>query len=133
VAQHSPGDLPRKWRSRAQYLRDFGGIPEAVKIWETAAAEHEEWFAEWFREFQGEAMTLVEAAKLSGYTADHLGALVRRGQIPNAGRKNAPLIRRADLPIKAAVPRAPNGESHRQPAKDVRAIADHLRGEMEDE
>ncbi|MDE2782551.1 MAG: hypothetical protein OXK77_06320, partial [Gemmatimonadota bacterium] len=43
----------------------------------------------------------VEAARESGYSADHLGRLVRDGRIPNAGRPGAPRIARTDLPRKA--------------------------------
>jgi hypothetical protein len=46
-------------------------------------------------------LTLTEAAAESGYTAEHLRRLVRENRIPNAGRKHAPRIRRADLPRKA--------------------------------
>ena len=45
-------------------------------------------------------LTLVEAAEESGFSADHLGRLVRSGSLPNAGRPNAPRIRRRDLPRK---------------------------------
>ena len=47
---------------------------------------------------------LVEAARESGYSADHLGRLVRDGKIPNAGRPGAPRIARRDLPRKAHAP-----------------------------
>jgi hypothetical protein len=47
-----------------------------------------------------EALTLVEAAKESGYSADHLGRLVRAGDIENVGRAHAPKIRRRNLPRK---------------------------------
>ena len=47
-----------------------------------------------------EELTLQEAAKESGYGADHLGRLVRDGKIQNAGRRNAPRILRSDLPVK---------------------------------
>jgi hypothetical protein len=126
VAQRIPGVLPGKWRSRAQFLRDFGGTPEAVKLWETAAAE----FEEWFEEFQGEALTLAQAAEESGLTIDYVGALVRQGKLANAGKKNAPRIRRADLPTKGARSRgaksqaAPTGPDN----KDLTAIAEKLRG-----
>jgi hypothetical protein len=42
-----------------------------------------------------ELLDLQEAAPESGYSPDHLGRLVRDGKIPNAGRRNAPKIRRA--------------------------------------
>jgi hypothetical protein len=47
-----------------------------------------------------ELLTLTEAAHRSGYTREHLGRLVVSGEIPNAGRRNAPRIRVLDLPRK---------------------------------
>ncbi len=46
-------------------------------------------------------LTLSQAARESGYGADHIARLVRQGKIRNAGRPHAPRIRRADLPRKA--------------------------------
>ena len=43
-----------------------------------------------------------EAARRSGYSADHLGRLVRNGKIPNSGRPGTPSIARRDLPRKAS-------------------------------
>jgi hypothetical protein len=55
-----------------------------------------------------ETLTLREAARESGYSSDHLGRLVRSGVITNAGRANAPRVRRSDLPSKAsALPHRP--------------------------
>ena len=51
--------------------------------------------------------SLVEASRESGYSADHLGRLVRDGKIPNAGRPGAPRIALKDLPRKAHVPAEP--------------------------
>jgi len=58
-----------------------------------------------------EVYTLSKAAELSGYSEDHLRHLVADGTIPNAGRKGAPRIRRADLPVKPGQtrPEAPGG------------------------
>ncbi len=47
-----------------------------------------------------EAVTLAEAARLSGYTADALGRMVRTGALRNVGRPHAPRLRVADLPRK---------------------------------
>jgi hypothetical protein len=49
---------------------------------------------------QDELLTLTEAARRSGYSREHLSRLVGLGTIPNAGRRNAPRIRAADLPRK---------------------------------
>lgn len=54
-----------------------------------------------------ETLSLNDAARLTGYSADHLGRKVRRGEIPNAGRLNAPRIRVADLPPNRASLRGP--------------------------
>ena len=47
------------------------------------------------------------AARESGYSADHLGRLVRDGRIPNAGRPGAPRIARSHLPRKTQAPATP--------------------------
>ena len=91
----SPGDLPTTWRQRAEFLSEYGD-PNTARFWELAATELEQAL----RTLGAETLTLVEASAMCGYSADHLGFLVRTGKIPNYGRKNAPRIRRADLPTK---------------------------------
>ncbi len=49
---------------------------------------------------QDRPLTVAEAALESGFSEDHLRREVASGRIPNAGRKGAPRIRRADLPLK---------------------------------
>ncbi len=91
-----PGDLPTTWRERAAFLQQFGD-PTSARLWQLAAVELEATL----KAVGDETLTLVEAAALSGYSADHLGHLVRHDKLRNVGRKNAPRIRRADLPIKS--------------------------------
>ncbi|MXX35701.1 MAG: hypothetical protein F4Z50_13210 [Gemmatimonadetes bacterium] len=94
--------LPGTWRRRAKALRRYGSEPPAVTL-ERCAAELEDTIVE-----RDEATySLVEASRESGYSADHLGRLVRDGKIPNAGRPGAPRIARRDLPRKAHVPAEP--------------------------
>lgn len=50
-------------------------------------------------------VTLRAAAKESGYSVEHLARMVRQGKIPNAGRRNAPRIRVADLPVRRSLAR----------------------------
>jgi hypothetical protein len=88
-----PGDLPALWRERAETLRTYGD-PNSARLWDIAAVELERAL----EVFAGETLSLRDAARESGFTADHLGALVKRGKIPNAGRKGAPRIHRHDLP-----------------------------------
>ena len=73
------------------------------------------------RSHNDEVLSLKEAAVISGYSADHLGRLVRQGRVQNVGRKNAPKLRRGDLP------KHPKGmaRAHRDgydPVADARAL-----------
>ncbi len=89
-------DLPWEWRSKAELFRDHEEVSLAI-AYETCAAALEEALAS-----EGDvALTLRQAAEESGYSADHLGRLIRDGKIPNAGRPGAPRIARGDLPIKS--------------------------------
>ncbi len=47
----------------------------------------------------GKSLTLAQAAERTGYSAEHIGRLVRQGKLPNAGRKNAPRVRLRDLTV----------------------------------
>ncbi len=86
-------ELPERWRVEAEGLRRRG-LDTAARQAESYADDLEACL----REQEGRTVSLTEAATLSGYSADHLGDLVRQGVIPNAGRKQAPRIRMADLP-----------------------------------
>jgi hypothetical protein len=104
------GDLPATWRERAQTLRTFGD-PNSARLWEIAAVELEGAQAV----FAAETLSLTEAARLSGYTPDHLGRLIKSGKIVNAGRTNAPRIRRQDVPP----PKRPGGRGRPAIRKSV--------------
>lgn len=87
-------ELPTAWRLRAEELKPYA--PGAARAFQTAAAELERCMGE----NTSEPLTLSQAAAESGYSTDHLARLVRQGKLRNAGRQNAPLIRRGDLPRK---------------------------------
>ena len=92
----SVAGLPADWRRQAKALRRYGGETPATAI-ERCADDLEATLVE----RDETTFSLVEAARESGYSADHLGRLVRDGMIPNAGRPGAPRIARAHLPRKA--------------------------------
>jgi hypothetical protein len=87
--------LPAAWRADAATLRSWGAAENATTL-ERAADELEAAL----HRGADETLSLPEAARESGYSADHLGRLIREGKLPNAGRPNAPRIRRGDLPRK---------------------------------
>jgi len=69
-----------------------------------------------------EPLSLAEAAKRSGYTADHIGRLVREGKVPNVGRKNAPRVRARDLPVLRKPKLAPPSSTAYDPDTDARSL-----------
>ena len=101
--------LPADWRKQAKALRRYGGETPAVAI-ERCADDLEATLVE----RNETTYSLVEAARESGYSADHLGRLVRDGRIPNSGRPGAPRIARVDLPRKAAPAEPPLAETPRR-------------------
>ena len=90
-----PASLLRLWRDHANCLRRYGAQAQA-RVLETAADELEAAL----EEQNDDLLTLNQAAALSGYSADHLGRLVRSGRLPNHGERHAPRIRKQDLPRK---------------------------------
>ena len=91
-----PADLPAEWRAQAEGLRQFGADAQAKAVDRCADRLEEA-----FRLESDTVLSLQEAADESGYSAAHLGRMVRDGKVPNAGRPGAPRIRRRDLPRKA--------------------------------
>jgi hypothetical protein len=108
VVDH-PASLLIAWRERAAHLQQFGD-PNAARLWQLAAVELEQAL----KALGEETLTLVEAAALSGYSADHLGWLLKKGKLRNYGRRHAPRLRRGDLPIKS--PAKPGRPPHQQRA-----------------
>lgn len=88
-------DLVDRWSDEARVLESWGDARGAELLkrcateLDVAAREHDD-----------EALTIAQAVEESGYSADHLRALVASGEIRNAGRKGSPRIRRKDLPVK---------------------------------
>ena len=91
----NPKDLPQAWCEQAKHLRQLGAEGQACTF-EHCAKQLEGAFSS----YADEKLTVAEAAVATGYSEDSLRNLLRKGTIPNAGRPNAPRIRRADLPLK---------------------------------
>ncbi len=85
-------------RQDAARLRRYGAEAQATAIEATLAQ-----LEATNRVAEEEPLTLQNAAQRSGYSVDHLGRLVRDGDIPNAGRPGAPRILARDLPSRPGV------------------------------
>jgi hypothetical protein len=69
-----------------------------------------------------ETMSLTEAAERTGYSANHLGRLVRQGKLPNAGRKNAPRVRLRDLTLEVKPKLADKSVRLYDPLSDAQSL-----------
>jgi hypothetical protein len=88
-------DLPDLWRREAGlYRRD--GVDSLARMAERHAAELDAAL----RAGGDAVLSAREAARVSGYSADHLHRLVKAGRLTDYGRAHAPRYRRADLPSK---------------------------------
>ena len=91
----TPSDLVSEWRSAAKLFREHEQAATAV-VYEKCADQLEA-----VLELETEAtLSLQEASAESGYSADHLGRMIREEKIPNAGKPGAPRIANKDLPRK---------------------------------
>jgi hypothetical protein len=88
--------LITRWREQAVALRRYAAAGQAEAL-EQCAAELEAALDQ----LDGELITLATAATECGYSADHLGRLIRSGRLTNHGRDHAPRVRRGELPRKA--------------------------------
>ena len=87
--------LVDRWTAEAESLERWGDERGAAILRVCA----DELIAE-VRAHDEEELTITVASAASGYSCDHLRALVASGEIPNAGRRGSPRIHRKDLPRK---------------------------------
>lgn len=90
-------ELPSAWLEEAVRMERYGASAQARVLKECANDLERA-----MKAVADRLLSLSEAADASGYSADHLGRLVRQGRIPNVGRRNKPLVREGDLPRRAA-------------------------------
>lgn len=91
----TPRELAESWRTDAETLSRHGA-DSLARICRTHADELEAAL----RGAAEETLDLGAAARESGYSRDRLRHMIAAGELPNAGRKGAPRVRRADLPRK---------------------------------
>ena len=91
----TPTELATKWRRDAETVLHYGDV-QAAQILRGCANSLDAAM----RALDDDKLALSEAAKESGLSVDRLRHQVAAGEIPNAGRKGAPRIRRGDLPFK---------------------------------
>src|SRR5687767_3870918 len=92
-----------RWRKRQEVLMRLDATVRAASLIEEMLAD-----LEVIASSESDELNLTDAAQVSGYSADHLGRMVRAGTLTNYGHRGSPRIRRSELP-KRAKPRLPKG------------------------
>lgn len=111
-----------RWLSRRDELRRLRALVDGATLCDELLAELDG-LAD---DAANQLLSLHRAAAESGYSADHLGRLVREGKLTNAGRANSPRIRRGDLPFKPRHSVAPDSERSYDPDTDARSLVSRL-------
>ncbi len=113
-----------RWDRRRAVFQRFSALVDGAKLCAEVLAdfravtnEHGDW-----------TLSLTEAAARSGYSAPHLGRLLRAGKIPNAGRPGAPRMRVADLPTRPRATLAGQPPKAYDPATDARSLMSRRKG-----
>lgn len=91
--------LAERWREEAQLLEKYGDVVGAK-----ACALHATELEAAMTEAENEELTLEQAANESGYSERRLREMIASGQLPNAGKKGAPRLRRGELPRRPGKP-----------------------------
>ena len=107
-----------RWRTRRDEFRRMHAMVDGAELCDALLADLEASFVA----TSDEPLSLQEAAAESGYSADHLGRLIREGKLANVGRTHAPKIRRGDLPRKSTHRLASAMSDSYDPITDARSL-----------
>ena len=102
------GEIRDRWLARRDELRRLNASVDGAALCDEVLADLEKIVSDPAEK----PVTIREAAKLSGYSEDHIGRLLREGKLDNVGRKHAPRVMPSALPRRAGLalahsPRAP--------------------------
>jgi hypothetical protein len=100
-----------KWRAEAEAMQRRGGLVSGSVLIAEMLIDVETVLTEPLDAL----ISVEEAARASGYSADHLARLVRDGKVPDRrppGTQGRLLFRRGDLPVKPGRRHTPHADVH---------------------
>jgi hypothetical protein len=121
----SPEEFATKWSKEANAMRHLGAMVNGAAILTDVLADFESVISGQ----SDEVLTMAQASKESGYSADHLRLLIRQTKIPNAGRRRAPRIRRRDIPRKPGSRTPPGTGRYLSGASALRVARSLVKGD----
>ncbi len=120
----TPDAFAHKWTSRRDDFQALGVLVDGARICDEVLVD----FGKVLETESNAALTLGEAAARSGYSAGHLGRLVRQGKIPNAGQPRSPRVRVVDLPARPSAVVAERRPRKYDADTDARSLVNRRKG-----
>ncbi len=120
----TPDAFARKWTSRRDDFQALGVLVDGARSCDEVLVD----FGKVLETESNTALTLGEAAARSGYSAGHLGRLVRQGKIPNAGQPRSPRVRVVDLPARPSAVVAERRPRKYDADTDARSLVNRRKG-----
>ncbi len=120
----TPDAFAHKWTSRRDDFQALGVLVDGARICDEVLVD----FGKVLETKSNAALTLGEAAARSGYSAGHLGRLVRQGKIPNAGQPRSPRVRVVDLPARPSAVVAERRPTKYDADTDARSLVNRRKG-----
>ncbi len=87
-------ELVSRWTARRDELRRLSALVDGATLLDEVLVDLENVAA------AEPLVSLTAAAPLTGYTPDHLSRLIRKGSLPNYGKKGSPRVKVSECPKK---------------------------------
>jgi len=113
----SPTELRERWQTRLNEWRRLDAYVNGAQLVHEFIADLES-----LANGSDQSLTYTKAAQQSGYSADHIGRLVREGKLRNVGRKGAPRVLSSELPRRPALQVARPANVAYDPVTDARSL-----------
>lgn len=111
-------EIVGRWTSQLAEFRKLRALVDGAALVEEFLAD----LAKITIADDGKAVSIAQAAMLSGYSEDHLRRLVRANKLTNVGRKHSPRVLTGELPKRAGRSLAAKTDKSYNPASDARSL-----------
>jgi hypothetical protein len=110
-------DLITKWEATRIECQKLHAMVDGAGLCELVIADLQTLEAS----LSSEVLTLRAASERSGYSAEHIGRMIREGTLANMGRKHAPRVLASQLPRRAQ-PVARSSSAAYDSSSDARSL-----------
>lgn len=114
----TPSEIRDRWLARRDEFRRLKASVDGAALCDELLVD----LASIVNDPNEKPVSIRQAAKLSGYSEDHIGRLVRDGKLGNVGRKHAPRVLPSALPRRAKLALAATTRAPYDATADARSL-----------